>query len=538
MTLPDSPLLAMQNVSKAFPGVKALQSAELTLRRGEIHALMGENGAGKSTMIKVLTGVHPRDSGDVKLDDVAIHPKAPLEAEACGISTVFQEVNLIPHLSVAENISLGRQQTRLGTIKWKQIKQRAQKALARFDVDIDVTRELCSYSMAIQQMVAIARAVDIDAKLLILDEPTSSLDDREVEELFTVMYKLRDQGMGILFVTHFLDQVYAVTDRITVLRNGETVGEYQTKDLPRIELIAHMLGKPVDQVTAAPGNGLPEDKKAQAVNAQSDTPLLSVTDFIKKGVMSPFNLQINKGQAVGLAGLLGSGRTETAKMVFGVFKPDRGETKHHDQNTPNAKSPKQAIARRIAFCSEDRKREGIIPNLSVRENIVLALQARQGLFRTLPRKQQDDIAERYIKRLRIKTPSPETPIRTLSGGNQQKVLLARWLATDPELIILDEPTRGIDIGAREEIEQLINELRQDGLSVLLISSELEEITGLCGKVYVLRDRRFVGTLEGDDIDEKKIMQAIAAPAPGSGASDDPSETAAPLSRVDTEGGSA
>lgn len=501
--MPD-PLLSMRGISKAFPGVQALSDASLSLRAGEVHALMGENGAGKSTLIKTLTGVHQRDAGEVIFDGKSIRPAAPLEAEGLGISTVFQEVNLIPHLSVAENISLGRQGSRFGFMKWGEIHRRAERALKRFDVAIDVTQEVCSYSVAIQQMVAIARAVDIDAKLLVLDEPTSSLDEREVEELFRVMRKLCQQGLGIVFITHFLDQVYEITDRITVLRNGKTIGEYETAKLPRIELISHMLGKPVDQLKGGDTDGLSRSEAASQGEAW-----LKVSSFGKSGVMAPFDFEIRKGEAAGLAGLLGSGRTETAKLLFGILKADTGEMQLAGGAVENPKTPRQAIARRLGFCSEDRKREGIIPNLSVRENIVLALQARNGIFDTISRQEQNEIADRFIKRLRIKTPSRETPICTLSGGNQQKVLLARWLATQPDLIILDEPTRGIDIGARDEIEELIRELQKEGMAVLLISSELEEIERLCERVWVLRDRQFVGELNEEEIGEKAIMNLIA-----------------------------
>lgn len=498
------PILSMQGMRKAFPGVQALDNASLTVRSGEIHALMGENGAGKSTLIKTLTGVHAPDEGQVTFENQTIHPSSPLEAEQHGISTVYQEVNLIPHLSVAENISLGRQQTKFGFIKWKEIKRRAENALKRFGVDIDVTQELCSYSVAIQQMVAIARAIDIDAKLLILDEPTASLDENEVDELFAAMRTLRDQGLGIVFITHFLDQVYAVTDRITVLRNGKTVGEYETKELPRLDLVSKMLGKSTEQLEQ---QNTPDGAPQQAPQERANW--LKAKGFGKKGVLSTFDFEIGKGEAAGLAGLLGSGRTETAQLLFGILKTDQGETTIDGQSLPNPSSPKQAIARRMAFCSEDRKREGIIPNLSIRENIILALQANHGFSKTISRKEQNEIADKFIERLKIKTPSRETAIRTLSGGNQQKVLLARWLATNPELIILDEPTRGIDIGAKGEIESLIQELRQEGMAVLFISSELEEIVRICERVWVLRDRNFVSQLSGDEISEKAIMNQIA-----------------------------
>ena len=512
MDLVTEPILQVRGVSKSFPGVRALDAVDFTVRAGEIHALMGENGAGKSTLIKVLTGVYPRDAGETRLGGSAIHPRSPREAEACGISTVYQEVNLIPHLSVAENICLGRQPTRLGAIRWGSIRQRARAALARLglDRDLDVNRQLSSCSLAIQQMVALARALDVSAKLLILDEPTSSLDEKECEELFAVMRRLRGEGLGIVFVTHFMDQVYAVSDRITVLRNGQLVGEYATAELPRLQLVARMIGKEVAEVEA-----MEQAAAAGTTAAPAGAPFLAAKGLGRRGSIHPFDLSIRPGEVVGLAGLLGSGRTETARLLFGADRADRGTLAIAGQPA-SLTSPGAAIRRRIAFTSEDRKREGIIPNLSIRENIVLALQASRGPWRKLPRVEQDRLAEKFIQALRIKTPGPDQLIRNLSGGNQQKVLLARWLATEPKLFILDEPTRGIDVGAKAEIEKLIASLRADGLAVLFISSELEEVGRTSGRVIVLRDRRHVGELAGAEISEQAIMARIAAPAEAAG----------------------
>ena len=501
----DNVLLEVRGLSKGFPGVRALEGVDFTVRRGEVHALMGENGAGKSTLIKVLTGVYERDSGEARLEGKVIHPRSPREAEAAGISTVYQEVNLIPDLSIAENICLGRQPTTFGKIRWGAITKRARQALARLDLDLDVSRQLSSCSIAIQQMVALARAMDVSAKLLILDEPTSSLDEREVAELFKVIRKLRSEGMGIVFVTHFMDQVYSVTDRITVLRNGRHVGEYPTAELPRLELVARMIGKEVKEVEAL------EQQHPGTRSIREGEPYLAVKNFGRKGSIAPLDLSIRPGEVVGLAGLLGSGRTETARLIFGVDKPDSGEL-FVDGKRVAIHSPRAAIRHRIAFTAENRKVDGIIPNLSIRENIVLALQASRGAWAKLSRARQDELANRFIKALRIKTPGPEQLIKNLSGGNQQKVLLGRWLATEPKLFILDEPTRGIDVGAKAEIEKLINELRRDGLAILFISSELEEVVRTSQRVVILRDRKKVGELAGEEINEHAIMNKIAAPA--------------------------
>lgn len=494
-------LLQLRGITKRFVGVTALQGVDFTLRAGEVHALLGENGAGKSTLIKVLTGVHPSDEGTIALAGVPIRPTSPKEAEHAGISTVYQEVNLIPGLSVAENIALGRQPGRLGFINWQAVRRRARAALARLELDCDVDAELGSLSVALQQMVAIARALDLQARILVLDEPTASLDEKEVGELFSVMRRLRGEGLGILFVTHFLDQVYAISDRLTVLRNGRLVGEYATTALPRLALVGKMLGREVSNDAGRAAAPRPSQSAAES-------PLLETRQLARRGAVHPLNLALHRGEVTGLAGLLGSGRTETARLLFGLDAADGGELRV--RGTPvRLTSPRDAVRMGFAFCSEDRKTEGLLPNLSVRENLIVALQAKQGAWRTLSRAEQESLCTHYIAGLRIKTPDAETPIRNLSGGNQQKVLLARWLATKPELIILDEPTRGIDVGARAEIEQLIARLSAEGLAVLLISSEIEEIVRTCSRVLVLRERRLTGAASGADVNPARLMQMMA-----------------------------
>ena len=491
----------MRGIGKRFPGVVALDRVDFTVRAGEIHALLGENGAGKSTLIKVLTGVYQPDGGEIALVGQPICPESPKAAEVAGVSTVYQEVNLIRSLSVAENLTLGRQPGRLGFLNWKKIRRHAREMLARLEIEVDVDAELGSLSVALQQMVAIARALDLKAKLLVLDEPTASLDEKEVAELFAVMRRLRGEGMGIVFVTHFLDQVYAVTDRITVLRNGTLVGEFMTAELPRLALVSKMLGREVHDAA-----GRVADVVAQV--PAGSAALLTTHGLTRRGAIQPIDLEIRSGEVTGLAGLLGSGRTETARLLFGIDSPDAGEIKVKGVKT-SFDSPRDAIRHGLAFCSEDRKTEGILPNLSVRENLIFALQARRGASRPLSTEEQTKLCEHYIAALRIKTADAETPIKNLSGGNQQKVLLVRWLATQPALIILDEPTRGIDIGARGEIEQLINKLRADGMAVLLISSEIEEIVRNSTRVVVLRERKKTGELNGADIETSKLMQAMA-----------------------------
>ncbi len=496
------PILAVQGVSKTFPGVKALAGVDFFLRQGEVHALMGENGAGKSTLIKLITGVYPRDEGRISLENQVIQPRSPADAQRLGISTVYQEVNLVPTLSVAENIFVGRHLIRSGRIDWKGIKAAAEAALERLDVRIDVTKQLAAYSIAIQQMVAIARAVDISAKILILDEPTSSLDGHEVERLFATMGKLKEEGLGIIFVTHFLDQVYQVSDRITVLRNGQLVGEFATAALPRMELVAKMMGKDLAEVESA------NVKSATAQQSNGKNTIVAARGLGKQGSIQPFELEINAGEVLGLAGLLGSGRTELARLLFGIDKADTGQLRIDGQ--PAALShPRRAIAKGFGFCPEDRKTSGIIDDLTVRENIILALQAKLGIFRFIGRKKQEELADHYIKALNIATPTANQKIRNLSGGNQQKAIVARWLASNPRFLILDEPTRGIDVGAKAEIQKLILALSQEGMAIMFISSELAEVVRCSHRVAVLRDRSKIGELIGEQIAEHTIMQTIA-----------------------------
>jgi simple sugar transport system ATP-binding protein len=493
-----SELLHANGIVKRFGSFTALKGVTFRLRAGEIHALMGENGAGKSTLIKVLTGVHEADGGTVTVAGRGIRAASPREAEAAGISTVYQEVNLLPNLSVAENILMGRQPMRGPFIRHGEVKRRARAALARLGLEVDVGALLGSFPVAVQQMTAIARALDQEARVLILDEPTSSLDARESEELFAVMRRLRDEGMGIVFVSHFLDQIYAVSDRITVLRDGSLVGTWEAAGLPRLELVSHMIGK---EVTASSGDG--------GVVSGGGAEAFRVEGLERKGTVGPLTFSVAAGEATGLAGLLGSGRTETARMLFGIDAATGGRVVAGGEAV-DLGSPRAAMAAGLAFCSEDRKVEGIIPSLSVRENIVLAMQASRGVLRRVPRAEQEALAAKFIAALNIRTRGPETPIGTLSGGNQQKCLLARWMAMQPRLLILDEPTRGIDVGAKAEIEALCGELRRAGMSILFISAELEEVVRNCSRVVVLRDRRQAAVLDGPAISLRTIMETVAA----------------------------
>jgi galactofuranose transport system ATP-binding protein len=496
-------LLSAKGITKAFPGVLALENVDFFLKKGEVHALIGENGAGKSTLIKVLTGVEKPDSGTIEFDGQKIEVRSPQHAQEIGITTVYQEVNLCTNISVAENIMLGHEpKSFLGNIDWKKMNMLAAKSLGNLGIKIDVSKPLGMYSVAIQQMVAITRSLEIQsAKVLILDEPTSSLDAHETKQLFDVMKKLKSEGIGIVFITHFLDQVYEITDRITVLRNGKFVGTFETSSLPRVKLIANMLGRSLTDLDDISKAKLKVDKSFKG------TPVLDTVDLGKANYLEPTSMNLMSNEVVGIAGLLGSGRTELANLIFGIDTPDNGEL-HINGKKVTHFSPLDSLQKGIALCPEDRKAEGIVGDLTIRENIILALQARFGWFKFLSTQKQYEIADRYIKLLGIVTPSPDQLAKNLSGGNQQKVILARWLATDPQVLILDEPTRGIDVGAKTEIQKLVLDLAEQGKSCIFISSELEEVLRCSHRVMVLRDHKLVAEY-GAEVDDQTIMHTMA-----------------------------
>ena len=490
-------VLSMRNIDKIFPGTRALDKVDFTLRRGEIHALMGENGAGKSTLIKVLTGVYEKDGGTIQVEGAEAHIHSPQDAQNVGISTVYQEITLCPNLTVAENMFIGRSKDTL--IPWKNWEKRATEILTNLGIPARAKQELSSCSLAVQQMVAIARAVDMNCKVLILDEPTSSLDDKEVQMLFKLMRDLKSRGVGIIFVTHFLDQVYEVSDRITVLRNGQLVGEYEISKLPREELVAKMMGKDL--------NDLADMDKMEAKSKPGEE-----TVYEAKGLSSseskPFDFHIRKGEVNGFTGLLGSGRSESVRAIFGA---DRviGGTVTVGGKTAKISKPYDAIKNGIGYLPEDRKRDGIIADLSVRDNMILALQIMRGFFKPMSKSEMEQFADEYVAALKIKTASKDTPIGSLSGGNQQKVILARWLITHPDYLILDEPTRGIDVGTKLEIQKLVLKLAEENMSVTFISSEIEEMLRTCSRLIVMRDRNIVGELTGDQLTQAQVMKTIA-----------------------------
>lgn len=498
MTTNDGAVLAAEGITKRFGTQTALDAVNFLLRRGEVHALLGENGAGKSTLIKILTGAYIPDGGTIRVDDDPVSFTTPQQAQSLGIGTVYQEVNLLPNMTVMDNLFIGRQPVRLGLIDRNTMARAARDILARYGLDIDVRAELSTFSVAIQQIVAIARAVELSGKVLILDEPTASLDRHEVDKLFEIIRKLRADGLAIVFITHFLDQVFELSDRVTVLRNGKLIGTEPIANLDRTQLVRMMLGKDL----VFPHHDVAGEE------AEVGETLMSFRDFGLAGKVRPFTLDIHKGEVIGVAGLLGSGRTEMARLMFGVDQADSG-TLSIDGKTAVVASPRDGVELGFGFCPEDRKIDGIFGDLSVRENIVIAMQARLGWFRALNRDEQLEIAGNFIEALDIRTASAELPVKLLSGGNQQKVILARWLATDPRFLILDEPTRGIDVGAHAEIVRMITRLREDGLALVVISSELDEIVSYSSRVIVMRDRAMVAELHGADITPSVIVRTIA-----------------------------
>jgi len=495
-----APLLRMHGIDKRFAGIPALRAAELEVEKGEVHALIGQNGAGKSTLIKILTGYYTKDSGEIVFDGKPVAFSSPQEAQKAGISTIYQEINLVPYRSVTENICLGREKRRFGFLDWRAMHAEARALLARFNVDIDVHRPLMAYPTAVQQMVAIARAIGFEAKLVIMDEPTSSLDEREVDVLFGVIRQLKEAGVSVIFVSHKLDELYAVCDRVTIMRDGRTVQVAPMAQLSRLDLVTTMLGRELTKVLS--------ETHTSDDGADRRDPLLQVQDLAVGRKVRDVDFDVRPGEIVGLAGLLGAGRTESVRAVFGADRRDGGTIRF--AGSENAiQQPLDAIRAGMGFCSEDRKLEGIIPDMSVRENLTLALMPQLARRGVVDEARSREIVDQFIKRLGIRCSGPEQRVRELSGGNQQKVLLARWLCMNPKLLILDEPTRGIDVGAKAEILSLIRELAGQGLGVLMISSELEEIVEAASRIFVLRDGRTVAELEGDAVNEQAVMAAMA-----------------------------
>ena len=527
----QAPVLEVRRVTKRFPGVLALDGISFELRPGEVHALVGENGAGKSTLIKVITGVYHPDEGQILFKGEEVSFSEPRESQEAGISTIYQEINLIPLLSVAQNVFLGREpRGRLGLIDRDRMNREAAEILERYGIRADVTAPLRSLSLGVQQMVAVARAISVDARAVIMDEPTSSLEARAVETLFGVIRQLREEGVGVIYVSHRLEELYEICDRVTVLRDGRVAHTGELAELSRLQLIAHMLGRELDEVQKEGATGFGEEHEA------AEEPILQAQDLTQHPRLREISLDVRPGEVVGLAGLLGAGRSETAKAIFGADPVDSGSLKMGGEDVKMG-SPAAAIKAGIAFLPEDRKSEGIIPDLSVKENIAAAALPRLARAGMVSEKAQDELVEEFMQSLGIKASSPEQPVRELSGGNQQKVLLARWLCMNPKVLILDEPTRGIDVGAKAEIQKLVDDLAVKGLGVILISSELDEVTEGSDRVVALRDGAVVGMLSEEEITEGNLMEMLAHGGDsGNGAQDNGAqENGTQGNRKDTDG---
>jgi galactofuranose transport system ATP-binding protein len=491
-------ILEIRNLKKAFEGVMAVDHVSFSVRRGEVHALMGENGAGKSTVIKIISGIHKADSGEVIYDGKKCSFSNALGAQHAGISTVYQELNMIPALSVSENIFLGRYPFDAWGIDWKAMHAAAQSLVSDLDVGIDVRKPLAEFGTAKKQIIYILRAISLKSKLIVMDEPTSSLDTNEVEMLFGIIEKLKSAGIAVIFITHRLDEVYRRCDRVTILKDGRSEGTYPISELSQYVLLEKMVGR----------NSLALEYKRTRRNAKGDDRVLEVKNISRVPYVRNVSFELHRGEVLGLAGLLGSGRTEIARIIFGCDIPDSGEIRVKGKRL-HLRSPTDAVSRGMAFCTENRREEGLFPNMSVQSNIVACALSKLTTLGFIDDRRRREVSRDYIRKLAIKTSSASQLVKKLSGGNQQKVILSRWLAMNPELIILDEPTRGIDVGGKREIEILISEFSRRGIGVLFISSELSELVRNCDRVIVLRDGRAVGELLGDDIEEKNIMWTIA-----------------------------
>jgi ribose transport system ATP-binding protein len=503
-------MLEVTRVSKTFPGVRALDQVSFALQPGEVHALVGENGAGKSTLIKVLTGVYRPDSGELRYAGEAVTFGSPMDAQRAGISTIYQEVNLVPLMSVAHNLFLGREpRTAFGLLDERRMRREAAETLAGYGVTTNVARPLGTLPLGAQQMVALARAVMVDAKVVIMDEPTSSLEPREVETLFGVIRTLHERGIGIVYVSHRLDELYRICDAVTILRDGKVVHTGKLAELERIRLVSLMLGRDMTEVRRKGLTAFSANRgSGETTGDDAAAPVLKATGLTDRHKLHEISFEVRPGEVVGLGGLLGAGRSETIKAIGGAYPLDSGdvEVDGADLGKP---TPVKAVKAGIAVQPEDRKAEGIVAGLSVRENIALAVLPRMSRLGLVSDKRIDEIVEKYMTRLRIKASSPDQLVGDLSGGNQQKVLLARLLATGPKVLLLDEPTRGIDVGAKAEVQSLIDELAAEGLGVVLVSSDAEELIEGADRVVVLRDGVVVGTLTGDAVTTEELLAQIA-----------------------------
>jgi len=489
-------VLSMVNIDKRFTGVHALKGVNFDLYPGEVHALVGENGAGKSTMMKTLTGIHAMDSGEIYYQGKLFDPKSPKHALSNGIGIIHQELNMMEHLTVAQNIFIGRESTGKSgfLLDEKALNKRAADLFKRLNMDIDPKEILGNLTVGKQQMVEIAKAVSHDLKILILDEPTAALTETEIDDLFTIMKDLAGKNVGMIYISHRMDEINRITNRVTVMRDGQYIGTKDTKNVTKEEIINMMVGRVIY-----------EDPKTQSCVGKDAEVVLKVENLNAGRMVQNINFELRKGEILGFAGLMGAGRTETARALFGADEKDSGRI-FINGNEVKISSPMDAVSHGIGYLSEDRKRFGIAVNLSVTENAVMASYEdfEKGIL--VHEKKIDDITKEYVKKLKVKTPSVHQLLKNLSGGNQQKVVIAKWLIKDSEILIFDEPTRGIDVGAKSEIYALMNELAKEGKSIIMISSELTEILRMSDRIVVMCEGKITGELDIKDASQEAIMK--------------------------------
>lgn len=490
-----SPIVQMKGISKAFSGNRVLENVTFEIMKGEVHALMGENGAGKSTLMKILTGIYQRDLGSVYMKGEEVHFKNAKEAENAGIAVIHQELNIIPYLSVTDNMFLGKELKygKLGIVKHKEMKQKTREYLNRLGIDIDPDTEAGDLSVGQQQMIEIARAVAANMEVLIMDEPTAALTDREIESLFKVISTLREQGVGIVYISHRMEEIFQICDRISVLRDGQFIG---VKEIPKTdfdEIVKMMVGRQL-------GDRFPERKTVLGPER------LKIENFTCKGKFEDIRFSVKQGEILGVAGLMGAGRTEIMEAIFGHRQKQSG-TILIDGKGVTIKSPFDAIKNGIGFITEDRKSEGLVLDLSVRENFSLTNLGRISKKNVISSKQEESFVDDLIEKLHVKTASRELSVKSLSGGNQQKIVIGKWLGIEPKILILDEPTRGVDVGAKKEIYQLMNQLTEQGVAIIMVSSELPEILGMSDRILVIHEGKVSAVLSRAEADQEKIMQA-------------------------------
>jgi ribose transport system ATP-binding protein len=485
-----SPLLEMRGITKRFPGVTALDGVDFELERGEVHVILGENGAGKSTLIKMLSGAYQPDEGEILFEGEPVRIHSAAVAQGLVISTIYQEFNLVPQLTVAENVFLGRQPRRLGIVDRRRMREQARRLLERIRVRVDPDAPVSALGVAQRQMVEIAKALSLEARVLIMDEPTASLSGQEVQRLFEIVRGLKQEEVGVIFISHHLEEVTEIGDRVTVLRDGKLVGQVPaTTD--HSELVRMMVGRSI------------EDQFPRRRPEIGDV-LLEVRDLSREGVLEELSLRVRAGEVVGIAGIVGAGRTELARAIFGVDPVDSGEVWVEGRRMERF-DPREAKHRGIGFATEDRQGQGIVPPLSVAENLALASLERYTRAGLLNRREERSQAEKMIEDLNIRTPGPDQEVRYLSGGNQQKVVIGKWLLADSRVLIMDEPTRGIDVGAKVEIYELMNELTEQGAGILMISSDLPEVLGMSDRILVMAGGRITGELSGEEATQERVM---------------------------------